>query len=146
MLATAASLRLMCDPRDLDTCIGSVTNDEWLSEGFDGLTLRDSGGQKHAFDQGEVPVDAEHHQTEQQRVGPALFNPSIFIYDCYPGGVGLGEGLFDSHREFMEMAKKLIAGCDCEKGSPSCVGPPDPGETEVKSSVEKALGKLAYLN
>jgi hypothetical protein len=37
VLKTAASLRLMCDPRDLDMCIGSVDEDRWLSEGFEGL-------------------------------------------------------------------------------------------------------------
>ena len=146
VLKTAASLRLMCDPRDLDTCIGSTENDEWLSEDFEGLTLRDSQGAKHSFGGEEVPVDAEQHDLEQGRVGPALFNPSIFIYDCYPGGVGFGEGLFENHREFAEMAKQLVASCDCEEGCPSCVGPPDPDQSEIKSDVEKALGRIAYLN
>lgn len=146
VMKTAASLRLMCDPRDLDTCIGSTTNDEWLSEGFEGLTLRDSEGEKHSFDGEDVPVDAQQHETEDGRVGPALFNPSIFIYDCYPGGVGLGEGLFDNHRDFLQMAKKLVTSCSCEEGCPSCVGPPDPGQSEIKSAIDKTLGRLAYLN
>jgi DEAD/DEAH box helicase domain-containing protein len=146
VMKTAASLRLMCDPRDLDTCIGSTSNDAWVSEGFEGLTIRDSEGQKHSVDGADVPVDAEQHESEDGQVGPALFNPSIFIYDDYPGGVGFGEGLFDNHRDFAKMAKKLISGCGCEEGCPSCVGPPDPGQAEIKSDVEKALGRIAYLN
>ena len=146
VMKTAASLRLMCDPRDLDTCIGSTENDEWLSEGFDGLTVRDSSGQKHSFGGEDVPVDAEQHAVEEGRVGPGLFNPSIFIYDCYPGGVGFGEGLFENHRDFAKMAKQLVSGCGCDDGCPSCVGPPDPGQSEIKSGVEKALARIAYLN
>ncbi|MFB6264815.1 MAG: DEAD/DEAH box helicase [Bradymonadaceae bacterium] len=145
VLKTAASLRLMCDPRDLDTCIGSTTQDRWLSEGFEGLTLRDSEGDKHTFES-DAPVEAESHEVEDSRVGPVLYDPSVFVYDCYPGGVGFGEGLYDNHRAFMERALDVVDGCDCEEGCPSCVGPPDPDLPEVKGSVRKALSKLAYLN
>lgn len=147
VLKTAASLKLMCDPRDLDTCIGSPADDKWLSEGFDGLTLRDSGGEKHTFDGDGGPADSSQHETgDSGRVGPGLFEPSIFIYDCYPGGVGFGEGLFDDHRPFMKKALELVESCDCDEGCPSCVGPPDPGQPPIKDAVETALNRLAYVN
>lgn len=156
VLKTAASLQLMCDPRDLDMSIGSTTDDHWLAEGFDGLVVHDSDGDKHAFDSDsaetpdtgdhDVPVDADNHDVDiQSKVGPTLYDPSIFLYDCYPGGVGLGEGLYDDHRDFMKRARELIDGCPCDDGCPSCVGPPDPGKAEIKSTVHKLLGKLAYL-
>jgi DEAD/DEAH box helicase domain-containing protein len=146
VLKTAASLRLMCDPRDLDLCIGSIDDDRWLSEGFEGLTVRDSQGAMHAF--GDEPVaGAENHGgVEPGRIGPVLYDPTIFIYDQYPGGVGFGEGLYENHRDFVKLARELIEGCPCERGCPSCVGPADPGKDEIKAAVSQLLGRMAFVN
>lgn len=150
VLKTAASLRLMCDPRDLDLCVGSVADDRWLTEGFNGLTLRDADGQSHTFDSdaaadGDEIAGTHHHEMKTGRIGPVLYDPTIFIYDKYPGGVGFGEGLFDNHRDFVKMARELIADCKCERGCPSCVGPPHESRGETKTAVSQLLGRLAYV-
>ena len=142
VLQTAASLNSMCDPRDLGMCIGSETEDRWLSEDIEGLTVRDSDGQRHAFGEDDVPVGFEHHEVETRRVGARLESPAIYIYDCYPGGVGLGEGLYDHHLEFVGTTRQLVTSCDCEEGCPSCIGPPDPDEPPIKSAVQEALDQL----
>jgi DEAD/DEAH box helicase domain-containing protein len=49
--------------------------------------------------------------------------PNIFIYDNYPGGIGFSRPLFDMHGLLLERTRELIAGCPCESGCPSCVGP-----------------------
>jgi DEAD/DEAH box helicase domain-containing protein len=49
--------------------------------------------------------------------------PRIFIYDNYPGGIGFSEPLFGLHDELLSRARALIAGCECEHGCPTCVGP-----------------------
>jgi DEAD/DEAH box helicase domain-containing protein len=49
--------------------------------------------------------------------------PRIFLYDAYPGGIGLSEPLFGMHAELMVRTRELIAECPCENGCPSCVGP-----------------------
>ena len=49
--------------------------------------------------------------------------PTLYIYDSYPGGVGFSEKLFELHRELFETALVMIDGCSCESGCPSCVGP-----------------------
>lgn len=128
VLQTAASLKLMCDPRDIDMCIGSVAEDRWLSESFEGLLLRSKDGQAHASDAGLV--------------GPSLYNPTVFIYDRYPGGVGFGEGLYEQHHAFIELAADLVRNCSCEEGCPSCVGPPMPDEAPVKEDVIDLLERL----
>ncbi len=127
---TAAALKMMCDRRDLKLCIGSVDHDQWWSQEYDGLALRDSQGAVQDMD-------------AAGRVGPALYAPHLFLYDQYPGGVGIGEGLFDDHQSFMARAAELIAGCTCEEGCPSCVGPPAPGLPPVKADVEAILRALA---
>ncbi len=129
VLRTAASLKMMCDPRDLELCIGSVRHDQWWSEDYDGLAVRDGEGQAHEPMAGEV--------------APAIYDPHVFLYDRYPGGVGLGEGLFDEHEVFMARAAELVLGCPCEDGCPSCVGPPDPASPSIKTDVHRILTAMA---
>jgi DEAD/DEAH box helicase domain-containing protein len=56
---------------------------------------------------------------------PALldYEPNIFIYDNYPGGIGLSEPLYRLHDRLLTESMALIAACACQDGCPSCVGP-----------------------
>jgi len=141
VLRTTASLMLMCDPRDIDLCIGSVANDQWLTKGFDGLLVRSTDGEQHTFGDAYA-AGASAHEQQHGRIGPSLYNPTIFIYDRFPGGVGFGEGLYEQHLEFIELAHDLVAHCRCEHGCPSCVGPPSPGEEPVREAVAELLRRL----
>jgi DEAD/DEAH box helicase domain-containing protein len=49
--------------------------------------------------------------------------PRIFVYDNYPGGVGFSEPLFRMDDELRRRTHDLIAGCECQHGCPTCVGP-----------------------
>ena len=49
--------------------------------------------------------------------------PALYVYDSYPGGTGLAEGLSSKLRFVLPAARDLIARCPCEYGCPSCVGP-----------------------
>jgi len=49
--------------------------------------------------------------------------PRIFIYDNYPGGIGFSEPLFAMDDELRRRTRDLIAGCECQNGCPTCVGP-----------------------
>jgi DEAD/DEAH box helicase domain-containing protein len=53
---------------------------------------------------------------------PHSGRPTIFIYDRYPGGVGLSEAVFERYDEMMEKVKQWVENCPCESGCPSCVG------------------------
>jgi len=55
--------------------------------------------------------------------GGQIFNPTIFLYDQVPGGVGLSSRLFDQREELVRRARKLVDGCACEDGCPTCIGP-----------------------
>ncbi len=48
---------------------------------------------------------------------------TIYIYERYPGGVGLSQKLFNSLGQLLETARVLISQCGCVNGCPSCVGP-----------------------
>jgi DEAD/DEAH box helicase domain-containing protein len=67
--------------------------------------------------------------------------PTIFIYDNYPGGIGFSEPLFGMHADLIAKTRDLIDGCPCRSGCPSCVGPE--GNTgPLAKSVASLLLKL----
>ncbi|MCX7709686.1 MAG: DUF1998 domain-containing protein, partial [Clostridia bacterium] len=49
--------------------------------------------------------------------------PTLYIYDSYPGGVGFSEKLYYLHKELFKTSREMIEQCTCESGCPSCVGP-----------------------
>ncbi|MEJ2685708.1 MAG: DUF1998 domain-containing protein, partial [Gammaproteobacteria bacterium] len=51
------------------------------------------------------------------------FVPTVFLYDNYPGGVGLSAPLFDLRDKVLAGAHALVTGCGCRQGCPACVGP-----------------------
>jgi DEAD/DEAH box helicase domain-containing protein len=65
---------------------------------------------------------------------PHTGHPALFIYDNYPGGVGLSEKLFAIHDELLEAAAELIRNCPCTDGCPSCVGPPTEAGVGAKAA------------
>ncbi|MEC1622035.1 ATP-dependent helicase MrfA [Bacillus mojavensis] len=48
--------------------------------------------------------------------------PTVFLYDHYPGGIGLAEEVFKRFADINEAAKRLIKQCPCHDGCPSCIG------------------------
>ena len=52
---------------------------------------------------------------------PQLRKGAIFIYDQYPGGIGLAEKGFHMLDRLFEMTLQMIQACDCESGCPSCI-------------------------
>jgi DEAD/DEAH box helicase domain-containing protein len=54
---------------------------------------------------------------------PTFGCPALYIYDAYPGGTGLAEGLLSNAAPILRGALELVAGCACAEGCPSCIGP-----------------------
>ena len=65
--------------------------------------------------------------------------PVVLIYDDCPGGAGLSPHLFDRTAELLPAALERARECPCQKGCPSCVGPIEEGEGEVKERVIQIL-------
>ncbi|MEY4582925.1 MAG: hypothetical protein RL701_7628, partial [Pseudomonadota bacterium] len=70
--------------------------------------------------------------------GAPGFDPTLFLYDRMPGGVGLAPRLFEQRHELLARTIRLLEGCTCESGCPSCVGPTIGFSANGKPSV--ALG------
>ncbi|HEV3096540.1 MAG TPA: Zn-binding domain-containing protein, partial [Candidatus Dormibacteraeota bacterium] len=54
---------------------------------------------------------------------PHTGTPAVFVYERYPGGVGMSARLFETAGAVMAAAHDLVSQCGCESGCPSCVGP-----------------------
>ncbi|EKN66870.1 DEAD/DEAH box helicase [Schinkia azotoformans] len=62
--------------------------------------------------------------------------PTIFLYDRYPGGVGLSEKVYEIMEELLAEAEQIISHCGCESGCPSCVGMEATGEDGKQLSLK----------
>ena len=47
--------------------------------------------------------------------------PTVFMYDRYPGGMGFCEKGYEAIGDLLAMALRLVEECPCEDGCPSCV-------------------------
>jgi DEAD/DEAH box helicase domain-containing protein len=71
--------------------------------------------------------------------------PTIFVYDGHPGGVGITERGFDRFEGWVEDTAKMLAGCPCSEGCPSCVQSPKCGNLNEFLDKEAALTLLQRL-
>ena len=101
-LECVATLLLMCDRRDLGTAIG-----ERLSDAA-------------ARDDLSIAVRREEAVSTNAR---EFFEPNLYLYDAYPGGIGFSEPLFRAHDLLVQKTRELISSCGCQWGCPSCIGP-----------------------
>ncbi|WAH36582.1 DEAD/DEAH box helicase [Alicyclobacillus dauci] len=73
------------------------------------------------------------HVTVQVR-DPLRARPTLYIYDAYPGGIGLSERIYRDRDQILSSAFDMVRHCECSDGCPSCVGPGTPDE-ELKQRV-----------
>jgi DEAD/DEAH box helicase domain-containing protein len=81
-------------------------------------------------------------QEEQPIFADADFEPNIFIYDNYPGGIGLSPSLFELETALLGHCLKTIEVCPCQEGCPSCVGPTKESGEQAKQVATEILKAL----
>jgi DEAD/DEAH box helicase domain-containing protein len=54
---------------------------------------------------------------------PFTGQPTLYLYDATPGGVGLSERLFDLTDQMIRASREAVESCPCADGCPACVGP-----------------------
>ncbi|HKT11595.1 MAG TPA: DEAD/DEAH box helicase [Terriglobia bacterium] len=116
-LQAIGTLLMMCDARDLGVALG------------ENLAIAEEA---------EAPPSAHGRPA----VYTKIFEPNIYLYDKYPGGIGFSESLFRLSPSLLENTRRLILHCPCESGCPSCVGPV--GEVGEKGK-EVALAILSAV-
>ncbi|MDA8092694.1 MAG: DEAD/DEAH box helicase [Betaproteobacteria bacterium] len=73
------------------------------------------------------------------------FSATLFLYDNYPGGVGLSDQLYELRDEIVEQAHVLVSRCECREGCPACIGPILAGEQQRGFSPKAAALKVLSL-
>lgn len=91
-----AAMLLMCDGRDLGVVIGDRRKEWFLRPTVPGAIRPEP---------------------------PEAFEPTIFLYDQYSGGIGLAEALHPRMTELLKAAQERLLACACTQGCPACVGP-----------------------
>jgi DEAD/DEAH box helicase domain-containing protein len=56
-------------------------------------------------------------------IAGATFEPNLYLYDNYPGGIGQSSALFRLTPRLLDGALKILTACACDSGCPGCVGP-----------------------
>jgi len=69
------------------------------------------------------PRDLGVSITEDIAGSLTAFEPNLYLYDNYPGGIGQSAALYKLAPRLLDGGAKLLAACPCEAGCPSCVGP-----------------------
>ena len=76
---------------------------------------------------------------------PDTGSAQIFIYDAYPGGIGIAEKGFDMIADLWQATLQVIEACPCTDGCPSCVQSPKCGNNNQPLDKEAAIVLLKEL-
>jgi DEAD/DEAH box helicase domain-containing protein len=76
---------------------------------------------------------------------PDTDGAQIFIYDGFPGGVGIAEKGFELLPELWSATLELVQGCPCTDGCPSCVQSPKCGNFNHPLDKQAAILILRWL-
>ncbi|HVR25677.1 MAG TPA: DEAD/DEAH box helicase [Candidatus Polarisedimenticolia bacterium] len=117
-LGSMATLLLMCDRRDLGTAVGE----------------RPPGAASE--------INWEDFAAPRTSDIAEFFEPNLYLYDAYPGGIGFSEPLYRISNVLLERTRELISACRCENGCPSCVGPAGDRTERTKNVALAILGRL----
>jgi DEAD/DEAH box helicase domain-containing protein len=113
-MRNVAPLLLMCDSHDLGLAVDGLA--------IDGASR---GGGARRTERPEMSAE-----------------PTIFLYDNYPGGIGLSEPLFSMHDTLVARTRELLDECPCESGCPSCVGPEGAAGPKAKAVASYLIAVL----
>ncbi|MCI0416790.1 DEAD/DEAH box helicase [bacterium] len=116
-LRSMAVIYLMCDVRDLGVAVID--------------TLQDRKIYQHQLRRRQSDVPARD-----------VFQPNIYLYDKYPGGIGFSKTLYDIHPTLFQSVESLVQRCDCINGCPSCIGAPLIYSRRPKEAILYILSQL----
>ncbi|HTA77512.1 MAG TPA: DEAD/DEAH box helicase [bacterium] len=109
-------------------------------------------GGLHAAEHGTIAMMPLHVVCDRWDLGgistpahPQVPQPVIFIYDGYPGGVGLTERAYQTMEQLLATTFEMIRDCECEDGCPSCIQSPKCGNGNHPLDKKGALLILGHI-
>lgn len=122
LLHHISPLFMMCDVRDVGVSIGDNATGESVPPRD--LPFR-------------IPEEEKRTIFSSER-----FEPNIFIYDNFPGGIGLSPSLFELEKKLLQTGLETITACACVEGCPSCVGPTKASGKNAKQVAHRLLESI----
>ena len=126
---SVAALLTMSEARDIGRSVGD------RDAGWFAMPERAGGARARDSDGADVDVSTL----------PREFQPTLYLYDNFPGGIGLSEPLFAMRTRVVVHARELVSACACPGGCPACVGPVIAGSESSRSPKALALDVLRLL-
>ena len=115
--------------------------------------MGDFAGGIHAAEHGLISLFPLHLLCDRADVGglstphhPHTDASTVFVYDGYPGGVGLARGGYERIEPLLARTARMIAACDCEGGCPACVQSPHCGNANDPLAPTPAVHLLEALS
>jgi Domain of unknown function (DUF1998) len=108
----------MCDARDLGVAVG-----ENAPESSQESEVGSQQSPQSTVDSRQSQIQNPRSKIQNQAARASIFEPNIYLYDKYPGGIGFSEPLYRMNDRLLANTFRLIANCPCQAGCPSCVGP-----------------------
>jgi DEAD/DEAH box helicase domain-containing protein len=106
----------------------------------------------HAIEHGAIGIFPLFALCDRNDIGgicypfhPQVGKGAIFIYDGYPGGVGLAQRGFEVVLELLQATLKHLKACPCEAGCPSCIHSPKCGSGNKPLDKQAAVLILEFL-
>jgi len=124
-------------------CIRGDIEAYLLGEGYD------LGGIVHAIEHTAIAMTPKFASCDRQDIGgvsldtdPVYRLPTIYIYDGYPGGIGLAEQDYAVLLDLLRVTLDRLETCPCESGCPACCYSPKCGNNN--SPLDK-MGAITCL-
>jgi DEAD/DEAH box helicase domain-containing protein len=118
----------------------------------EGMPLNALLGALHAAEHSQIAVLPLIAMCDRWDIGglstnvhPQTGEPTIFIYDGHPGGIGITRRGFDCFERLVGDALGLVAECPCESGCPSCVQSPKCGNLNEPLFKAGAIGVMEAM-
>ena len=106
----------------------------------------------HAIEHGSIGIFPLFALCDRNDIGgicypyhPQVEKTAIFIYDGYPGGVGLAQRGYEVILELFQKTLEHIRACECEDGCPSCIHSPKCGNGNKPLDKKAAVVILEFL-
>ncbi len=138
-------------PLEFETVALWFTLSEELSAGVRAAGLDWAGG-LHAAEHALIAMTPYHALCDRWDIGgmstpfhPDTKGATIFLYDGYPGGIGIAEKAFDLFESLVHTTYELVRDCPCEEGCPSCIYSPKCGNNNEPLDRRAAVKILSEL-
>jgi DEAD/DEAH box helicase domain-containing protein len=112
----------------------------------------DLAGGLHALEHAAIGILPMFAMCDRNDIGgvSTTFHPDtgraqVFIYDAYPGGIGIAEKGYELVRQLWQATLKAVVECPCQDGCPSCIQSPKCGNNNEPLDKKAAIMILQGL-